>query len=184
MSTDPVSVNRVEATRIPIIRTYPVVNLKLRPLVQTIWSLESELPCTLPGIIAPDAQVEFVFFLAGHGFLRLHGPGERWKKQPRAFFYTQIKGCIEIATSKNVYFIAFRTNQATAQQLLGELLLQRGEAEEAARIFRRSVGLNPGAALLRRNLARALQRLEKTEEAEAELEKARQIDTRNEPQQP
>ena len=71
-----------------------------------------------------------------------------------------------------------------AQQLLGELLLQRGEAEEAARIFGRSVGLNPGAALLRRNLARALQRLGKAEEAEAELEKARQIDARNEPQQP
>ena len=48
-------------------------------------------------------------------------------------------------------------------------------------LLRRSVLVNPAHALLRRNLAQALRRLGKLEEAEAELKKARQIDARKNP---
>ena len=65
---------------------------------------------------------------------------------------------------------------AGAHTGLGSLLESTRRLEEAAKLLRRSVVLNPATALLRRNLARALQRLGKAEEAEAELEKARQIE--------
>ena len=73
----------------------------------------------MPGVIAPDAQVEFVIFIRGHGYLRIHRVENRMRRQPAAFAYTQIHGCLEIATSGSASFIAFRTNMAVAQALLG-----------------------------------------------------------------
>lgn len=88
-------------------------------MLQTIWSFETVEASNLPGVIAPDYQVEFVFFIRGQGSVRVYGSGECWKKQPQAFAFLQTQGCIEVCASRNSKFIAFRTNLATAQLLLG-----------------------------------------------------------------
>lgn len=110
---------------VPAIIEYPVHRYQLRPFVQTIWALETELPSAMPGIVAPDAQVEFVFFMRGRGYLRIHDVESRMRVQPKAFAYTQMKGCLDIATSGLASFIAFRTNQATAQMLVGFPTIQQ-----------------------------------------------------------
>lgn len=63
-----------------------------------------------------------------------------------------------------------------AQQGLGGLLLERGEALAAIELFRESVALRPANPALRKNLALALQRAGRVEEAEAELRKARDLE--------
>lgn len=64
----------------------------------------------------------------------------------------------------------------SAQQGLASLLLQKGEADEAAELFRQSIRLKPRDPMLRRNFALALARLGRTKDAEAEMEKARQLE--------
>ena len=110
---------------VPSIIEYPVQRLRLRPFVQTIWTLETKHPSMMPGIITPDAQVEFIIFTRGRGYLRIHGVDSCLREQPKAFAYTQMRGCLEIATSGAASFIAFRTNQATAQVLVGFPTIQQ-----------------------------------------------------------
>jgi tetratricopeptide (TPR) repeat protein len=65
---------------------------------------------------------------------------------------------------------------------LGDALERLGELEEAVVCYRRAADLSPDNAIIHRNLAEVLGRLGRTDEAAAELEKARQSEAAREKQ--
>ncbi len=69
-----------------------------------------------------------------------------------------------------------KPSRIPAQQGLGSLLLDRGEALTAIELFRDSVALRSGDPILRKNLALAFHHAGRFEEAEAELQKARELE--------
>ncbi|TDI48274.1 MAG: tetratricopeptide repeat protein [Acidobacteria bacterium] len=82
-----------------------------------------------------------------------------------------------------VHYLAaleIRPGLVPAQQGLASLLLERGDTHAAIELFRESVARHPRNPVLRKNLALALFRAGKVEESEAELRKARGLESRPE----
>ena len=88
-----------------------------------------------------------------------------------------------LAEAESRYRRALEINPdlVSAQQGLASLLLQKGKTDGAAKLFRQSVRLRPEDPLLRRNLALALEKLGRRDEARAEREKARQLEAGKKP---
>jgi AraC-like DNA-binding protein len=91
----------------------------LAPLVRSIWSLAGPpSEASLPGIIVPDAHVEFVFHLGETWRMRRAG-AEEWLLQPRAFVYAQQKGALSLQPTGAASLVAFRVTPVVARRLLG-----------------------------------------------------------------
>jgi AraC-like DNA-binding protein len=89
--------------------------------VRSMWSLAGAPDdAALPGIVAPDVHVEFVFHL-GETWRsqRLHeGPAE-WTSQPSAFVYAQHRGALRFEPTGPVSLLAFRVTPVVANRILG-----------------------------------------------------------------
>jgi AraC-like DNA-binding protein len=90
----------------------------LASVVRSMWSLAgSAEEAALPGIIAPDAHVEFVFHL-GEQWLeqRISHPG--WAMQPAAFVYAASHGALQLQPTGPVCLLAFRVSPVVATRIL------------------------------------------------------------------
>ena len=90
----------------------------LESVVRSMWSLAgSAEEAALPGIIAPDAHVEFVFHL-GEQWLaqRISHPG--WALQPAAFVYAASHGGLQFRPTGAVCLLAFRVSPVVATRIL------------------------------------------------------------------
>ena len=90
----------------------------LASVVRSMWSLTgSAEEAALPGIIAPDAHVEFVFHL-GEQWLsqRIGQPG--WALQPAAFVYAASHGGLQFRPTGAVCLLAFRVSPVVATRIL------------------------------------------------------------------
>jgi AraC-like DNA-binding protein len=83
-----------------------------------MWSLAGPAEeAALPGIIAPDAHVEFVLHL-GEQWLaqRISHPG--WAMQPAAFVYAASHGGLQFQATGPVCLLAFRVSPIVATRIL------------------------------------------------------------------
>ena len=90
----------------------------LASVVRSMWSLAGPAEkAALPGIIAPDAHVEFVFHL-GEQWLaqRIGHPG--WAMQPAAFVYAASHGGLQLQPTGPVCLLAFRVSPIVATRIL------------------------------------------------------------------
>lgn len=87
-------------------------------IIRAMWSATgSAEEAVLPGIVAPDSHVEFVFHLAATWRMQRAGnPG--WISQPAAFVYAQHRGSLRFAGTENVSLVAFRVSPVVASQIL------------------------------------------------------------------
>jgi AraC-like DNA-binding protein len=94
---------------------------RLRALVRSPWSAwNGESATALPGIIAPDAHVEFVFQLGSP--LSLSRPGRTSEATPRAMIYAQRHGTLRLVPTGANAVVAFRTTPVVASVILGRPL--------------------------------------------------------------
>lgn len=92
----------------------------LRTLVQSIWSADLDGPDTLmPGLIAPDAHVEFVFHLGARSAMQRMGT-PTWERLPRAMLYGQRSCCVRLRSVDAGSMVAFRTSAVVAGVILGQ----------------------------------------------------------------
>jgi AraC-like DNA-binding protein len=90
----------------------------LRSLVRSTWSLAgSAEEATLPGIVVPDAHVEFVFHLADPWRMRRHDDSH-WMLQPLAFVYAQQVRSLSFAPTGPASLVAFRVSPVVASRIL------------------------------------------------------------------
>jgi AraC-like DNA-binding protein len=93
---------------------------RLDGVVRSIWGIEADgADDALPGLIAPDGHVEFVFHV-----------GSPWQMksvlapdsvlQPRTFVYAQRRGCLQLEAAERGSFVAFRVSPVTAAVILGQ----------------------------------------------------------------
>ena len=90
-----------------------------------MWSLAGPAKeAALPGIIAPDAHVEFVFHL-GEQWLaqRIGRPG--WALQPAAFVYAASHGGLQLQPTGPVCLLAFRLSPVVATRILDRETVER-----------------------------------------------------------
>lgn len=96
----------------------PVLSDRLAPLVKSIWSIAGDAAeATLPGVVAPDSHVEFVFHLGAPWRMRI-ADQVRWTAQPQAFIYPQRKGALRFEGDGPVSVIAFRVSPLVAARIL------------------------------------------------------------------
>lgn len=103
----------------------------LASVVRSMWSLAGPAEeASLPGIIAPDAHVEFVFHL-GEPWLaqRIGRPG--WALQPAAFVYASSHGALQFQPTGHVCLLAFRVSPVVATRILGRSLCDLWDAPAA-----------------------------------------------------
>lgn len=92
---------------------------QLGALVKSIWSSSCDEPdTTLPGLIAPDAHVEFVFQLGTPCRMQRAG-SSAWDALPQAMVYAQRHGCVRLRAVDRTEMVAFRTSAVTASAILG-----------------------------------------------------------------
>lgn len=95
---------------------------RLAPVIRSMWSLAGPPEqASIPGIIAPDAHVEFVFHF-----------GERWWSQrlghpdgtlqPAAFVHATSQGALRLRPTGSVSLLAFRVSPVVATRILGRSL--------------------------------------------------------------
>jgi AraC-like DNA-binding protein len=90
----------------------------LRPLVQSIWSADLDVADALiPGLIAPDAHVEFVFHLHAPCTMQRAGSSV-WELLPQAMLYAQRSACVRLRSTNLGCMIAFRTSAIVASVIL------------------------------------------------------------------
>jgi AraC-like DNA-binding protein len=91
-------------------------------LVRAAWSVEGPAKdAVLPGFVAPDCHVEFVFHLDACWSVRQRGTNA-WSPQPRAFIYAGDRGCLEFSGTGHVSTVAVRVSPVTATRLLGRTI--------------------------------------------------------------
>jgi len=95
-------------------------DLRLAPFVKCLWSFRSALPAALPGIVAPDAHVEFVVHLDRPWSMGSND--DELSIQPQAFLLPQSRGSLRFAADGPSDLVAFRTNAAGATALIGPRL--------------------------------------------------------------
>jgi AraC-like DNA-binding protein len=87
-------------------------------IIRAFWSATGPAhEAVLPGVVAPDAHVEFVFHLGTPWRLQRVGHAG-WLSQPEAFVYAQHRGGLRFAGTKPVSLIAFRVSPVVASRIL------------------------------------------------------------------
>ena len=91
---------------------------RLEPVVRSIWGVEADgQNPALPGFIAPDGHVEFVFH-SGQPWRMKSVLGSDWILQPAVFVYPQARGCLEFETTVHGSLVAFRVSPIVAAAIL------------------------------------------------------------------
>ena len=89
-----------------------------RNLLRSLWTLEGPAEqAVLPGVVAPDAHVEFVFHFGEPWRMQRLGE-EGWSTQPRAFLYAQRERSLRFEGTGHVHLVAFRTSSVVARRVL------------------------------------------------------------------
>jgi AraC-like DNA-binding protein len=97
---------------------------RLDRVVRSIWGVEADgRHDTLPGLIAPDGHVEFVFH-AGSPWRMKSVLASDWILQPAAFVYAQQRGCLQLEETAQGSFVAFRVSPVTAAAILRQPLTE------------------------------------------------------------
>jgi len=87
-------------------------------LVKGMWSASGQARETvLPGVVAPDSHVEFVFHL-GNTWRMQRAGHLKWAIQPRSFILAQSHGALRFDGEGDVSVIAFRVSPIVASRLL------------------------------------------------------------------
>jgi len=95
---------------------------RLDSVVRSIWGVEADGGRdTLPGLIAPDGHVEFVFH-AGSPWRMKSVLASSWVLQPAAFVYAQQRGCLQFEETARGSFVAFRVSPIVAAAILRQPL--------------------------------------------------------------
>jgi AraC-like DNA-binding protein len=95
---------------------------RLAPVVRSMWSLAGPPEqAALPGIIAPDAHVEFVFHLGEPWWSQALGKTD-WVLQPAAFVHATSHGAVQFRPTGPVSALAFRVTPVVATRILGRYL--------------------------------------------------------------
>ena len=90
-------------------------------LVKAMWSVSGAAEeAVLPGVVAPDSHVEFVFHL-GQPWRMRREDSSRWLDQPAAFVYAQSHGALRFEGEGYVSLIAFRLSPVVAAAVLGRV---------------------------------------------------------------
>ncbi len=88
-------------------------------LVKGMWSVSGAAEeAVLPGVVAPDSHVEFVFHLGQARRMRREGSSS-WLDQPTAFVYAQSQGALRFEGEGHVSLVAFRLSPVVAAAVLG-----------------------------------------------------------------
>ena len=91
-------------------------------IIRAMWSAAGPPEeAVLPGIVAPDSHVEFVFHLADTWRMQRAGRAE-WMTQPAAFVYAQHRGGLRFAGTHAVSLVAFRVSPVVASRILNRSL--------------------------------------------------------------
>jgi len=84
-----------------------------------MWSVSGAAEeAVLPGVVAPDSHVEFVFHLGQPWRMRREDKSS-WLEQPAAFVYAQSHGALRFEGEGHVSLIAFRLSPVVAAAVLG-----------------------------------------------------------------
>lgn len=106
---------------------------RLGALVRSIWAARyAASSAPLPGLIAPDAHVEFVFQLAAPCEMQRVGV-RAWTPLPRAMLYAQRRSCVRLRPTGPSVMVAFRTTAIVASLLLRRPLRELWDAPIALR---------------------------------------------------
>lgn len=91
-------------------------------IIRAMWSAAGPAEeAVLPGVVAPDSHVEFVFHLGETWRMQRAGdPG--WRAQPAAFVYAQHRGSVRFAGTHAVSLVAFRVSPVVASRILNRTL--------------------------------------------------------------
>lgn len=91
---------------------------RLGSLVRSIWAARhATVIAPLPGLIAPDAHVEFVFQLEAPCEMQRAG-ASTWEPLPKAMLYAQRSACVRLRSTGPSSMVAFRTTAVVAALLL------------------------------------------------------------------
>lgn len=97
---------------------------RLDSVVRLIWGVEADgRHDALPGLIAPDGHVEFVFH-AGSPWRMKSVLASGWVLQPAAFVYAQQRGCLQLEVTARGSFVAFRVSPIVAAAILRQPLTE------------------------------------------------------------
>jgi len=86
--------------------------------INCFWLWETARAQSLSGLIAPDAQVEFVFHFREPWRMGVHNSAH-YRRQPMAFAYAHKKGALCFDAEAESSFVAFRCAPPAAYYLLG-----------------------------------------------------------------
>jgi AraC-like DNA-binding protein len=87
-------------------------------IIRAMWSAAGPPEeAVLPGIVAPDSHVEFVFHLGETWRMQRAGYPD-WMPQPAAFVYAQHRGSLRFAATRAVSLVAFRVSPVVASRIL------------------------------------------------------------------
>lgn len=88
-------------------------------VIRAVWAVHGTADeAVLPGLVAPDSHVEFVFHLGSPWRMKRLGHPE-WTEHPTAFIYGQNRRCLQFAGTGKVSLVAFRVSPVVATTLLG-----------------------------------------------------------------
>jgi len=88
-------------------------------LIKGMWFVSGAAEeAVLPGVVAPDSHVEFVFHLGQPWRMRRVGKSS-WLDQPKAFVYAQSHGALCFEGEGHVSLVAFRLSPVVAATVLG-----------------------------------------------------------------
>ena len=88
-------------------------------IVKAMWAVTGAAEeAVLPGVVAPDSHVEFVFHLGEPWRMRREGT-PFWIDQPRAFVYAQSHGALRFEGEGFASLVAFRMSPVAAAKVLG-----------------------------------------------------------------
>jgi AraC-like DNA-binding protein len=91
---------------------------RLATLIKSVWSVVGDArDATLPGVVAPDSHVEFVFHFGAPWRMRRVDEAQ-WVHQPLAFIYAQRYGALRFAGVGDVSVLAFRVTPRVAARIL------------------------------------------------------------------
>jgi len=87
-------------------------------VIRAVWAAHGTADeAVLPGLVAPDSHVEFVFHLGSPWRMKRLGQPD-WTQQPKAFIYGQNRCCLQFTGTGEVSLVAFRVNPVIAATLL------------------------------------------------------------------
>jgi AraC-like DNA-binding protein len=90
-----------------------------QPLIKALWAASgTAAEAVLPGVVVPDAHVEFVFHLERPWRMRRVDEAG-WQTQPQAFVFAQSHGALRFEGDGATSVIAFRAAPVVACSILG-----------------------------------------------------------------